>query len=161
MDIAICGVADVPELASLFVEMEDYYFGRGVVSYEDMSAYLAEKVFSAYSGVTVVGARKNGVLVGFSTFSLMFPAPLCSGQAFMKELFTSGVARGQGVGKSLIRFIAHFALKHGCSRLDWTTEKSNHKAGAFYLSLGAALIEEKQYFRLEGKDLETFSSRVD
>lgn len=53
MDIAICGVADVPELASLFVEMEDYYFGRGVVSYEDMSAYLAEKVFSAYSGVTV------------------------------------------------------------------------------------------------------------
>lgn len=161
MDIAICGVADVPELASLFVEMEDYYFGRGVVSYEDMSAYLAEKVFSAYSGVTVVGARKNGVLVGFSTFSLMFPAPLCSGQAFMKELFTSEVARGQGVGKSLIRFIAHFALKHGCSRLDWTAEKSNPKAGAFYLSLGAALIEEKQYFRLEGKDLETFSSRVD
>lgn len=161
MDIAICGVADVPELASLFVEMEDYYFGRGVVSYEDMSAYLAEKVFSAYSGVTVVGARKNGVLVGFSTFSLMFPAPLCSGQAFMKELFTSEVVRGQGVGKSLIRFIAHFALKHGCSRLDWTAEKSNPKAGAFYLSLGAALIEEKQYFRLEGKDLETFSSRVD
>jgi GNAT superfamily N-acetyltransferase len=161
MDIAICGVADVPELASLFVEMEGYYFGRGVVSYEDMSAYLAEKVFSAYSGVTVVGARKNGVLVGFSTFSLMFPAPLCSGQAFMKELFTSEVARGQGVGKSLIRFIAHFALKHGCSRLDWTAEKSNPKAGAFYLSLGAALIEEKQYFRLEGKDLETFSSRVD
>jgi len=161
MDIAICGVADVPELASLFVEMEDYYFGRGVVSYEDMSAYLAEKVFSAYSGVTVVGARKNGVLVGFSTFSLMFPAPLCSGQAFMKELFTSEVVRGQGVGKSLIRLIAHFALKHGCSRLDWTAEKSNPKAGAFYLSLGAALIEEKQYFRLEGKDLETFSSRVD
>jgi hypothetical protein len=39
--------------------------------------------------------------------------------------------------------------------------ESNLKAGAFYLSLGAALIKEKQYFRLEGKDLETFSSRVD
>lgn len=158
MKIDICGVANVPELARLFVEMEDYYFGRGVVSYEDMSAYLADKVFSTYSGVTVVGARKNGELVGFATFSLMFPAPLCSGQAFMKEIFTSEVARGQGVGKSLIRFIANFALKHGCSRLDWTTDKSNPKAGAFYLSLGATLIEEKQYFRLEGKDLETFSS---
>ncbi|SWN75747.1 GNAT family N-acetyltransferase [Klebsiella pneumoniae] len=76
----------------------------------------------------------------------------------MKEIFTSEAARGQGVGKSLIRFIANFALKHGCSRLDWTTDKSNPKAGAFYLSLGATLIEEKQYFRLEGKDLETFSS---
>ncbi|EBL5833088.1 acetyltransferase [Salmonella enterica subsp. enterica serovar Derby] len=64
MKIDICGVANVPELARLFVEMEDYYFGRGVVSYEDMSAYLADKVFSTYSGVTVVGARKNGELVG-------------------------------------------------------------------------------------------------
>lgn len=161
MEIAICGVADVPELASLFVEMENYYFGHGVVSYDDMSTYLADKVFSTYSGVTVVGARKNGVLVGFATFTLMFPAPLCSGQAFMKELFTSEIARGQGVGKSLIRFIANFAIKHGCSRLDWTAEKSNPKAGAFYLSLGAALIEEKQYFRLEGRDLEKFSSRVE
>lgn len=79
----------------------------------------------------------------------------------MKELFTSDVARGQGVGKSLIRFIANFVLKQGCSHLDWTAEKSNLKAGAFYLSLGAVLIYEKQYFRLEGMDLETFSSRVE
>lgn len=161
MEIVICSSADVADLAHLFVEMEDYYFGRGAVSYGEMSAYLADKVFSTYSGVTVVGARRNGVLVGFATFTLMFPAPFCSGQAFMKELFTSEIARGQGIGKSLIRFIANFALKHGCSRLDWTAEKSNPKAGMFYLSLGATLIEEKQYFRLEGKELETFSLCVE
>ncbi|EGT4507656.1 GNAT family N-acetyltransferase [Cronobacter dublinensis] len=161
MEIVVCGAKDVPDLVTLFVEMEDYYFGCGAVSHEEMSAYLADKVFSAYSGVTVIGARKNGVFVGFATFTLMFPAPLCSGQAFMKELFTSEMARGQGIGKSLIRFIANFALKQGCSRLDWTTDTSNPKAGMFYLSLGATLIEEKQYFRLEGKDLETFSLSIE
>jgi len=159
VEIVICGAADVPVLATLFVEMEDYYFGHGAVSDEEMRAYLADKVFSSCSGVTVVGARKNGAFVGFATFTLMFPAPLCSGQAFMKELFISEHARGQGVGRSLIRFIADVALKHGCSRLDWTADKSNPKAARFYLSLGATLLEEKQYFRLEGDGLGKFASR--
>ncbi|WP_163296652.1 GNAT family N-acetyltransferase [Enterobacter hormaechei] len=160
MEILICGAEDVPDLVTLFVEMEGYYFGHGAISHEEMSTYLAEKVFSAYSGVTVIGARRNGVFVGFATFTLMFPAPLCSGQAFMKELFISEAARGQGIGKSLIRFIATFALKQGCSRLDWTTDTSNPKAGMFYFSLGATQIKQKQYFRLEGKKLETFSLGV-
>ncbi|MDN0031266.1 MULTISPECIES: GNAT family N-acetyltransferase [Serratia] len=95
--------------------------------------------------------------MGFATFSLLFPAPRCSGQAFMKELFTSEKARGRGVGRALIQFIATFALEHGCSRLDWTAEASNPKAGEFYLSIGASLIEDKQYFRMEGKDLKAFA----
>lgn len=161
MKIALCTAADIPELAGLFVEMESYYFGEGSTRYEEMQRYLEEKVFSVYSGVTLVGARHDGILTGFATFSLLFPAPHCSGQAFMKDLFTSRSARGKGIGKALIRFIATFSLAHGCSRLDWTTEKSNPGAGDFYLSIGASLIEEKQYFRLEGDDLKTFSDTSD
>ncbi|HFF8810612.1 TPA: GNAT family N-acetyltransferase [Klebsiella pneumoniae] len=160
MEIAICDANDIPELATLFVEMESYYFGEGNVNYGEMQSYLAEKVFSTYSGVTIIGARKEGLLLGFATFSLLFPAPNCSGQAFMKELFTSKTARGKGTGKALIQFIAAFALEHGCSRLDWTAEKSNPRAGDFYLSLGASLIEEKQYFRLEDNDLKAFAGSL-
>jgi len=115
--------------------------------------YLTEKVFSTYSGVTVLGARLDGWFAGFATFTLMFPAPRCSGQAFMKDLFTLETARGKWVGTVLIKFIAEFALQQGCTRLDWTAEKSNPKAGEFYFSIGASLIEEKQYFRLESESL--------
>lgn len=160
MEIAICDTTDIPGLATLFVEMESYYFGEGSVNYEEMQRYLSEKVFSAHSGVTIIGVRKEGKLVGFATFSLLFPAPRCSGQAFMKELFISETARGNGIGRALIQFIATFALEHGCSRLDWTAEKSNPKAGDFYLSLGASLIEEKQYFRLEDNDLKAFTGSL-
>ncbi|WP_149330364.1 GNAT family N-acetyltransferase [Citrobacter braakii] len=151
MDIIICDVSHVSELTALFVEMESFYFGENSIGHDEMKAYLTEKVFSTYSGVTVIGARLDGKLAGFATFSLMFPAPHCSGQAYMKDLFTVEAARGKGVGRELVKFIAKFAFQHGCSRLDWTAETSNPKAGEFYLSIGASLVEEKQYFRLEGE----------
>ncbi|WP_074388755.1 GNAT family N-acetyltransferase [Mangrovibacter phragmitis] len=77
----------------------------------------------------------------------------------MKDLFTSAAVRGQGVGKSLMQFIAAFAIEHGCTRFDWTAETTNPKAAEFYLSLGASLIEEKQYFRLDHQRLATFAMR--
>ncbi|MCW0322745.1 GNAT family N-acetyltransferase [Pantoea dispersa] len=156
MKIEFCGDSDIPELARVFVEMESYYFGSEAASYDEMLSYLTNRVFSAYSGVTVLGAWKDGKLVGFATFTLMFPAPKCSGQAYMKDLFTSAAVRGQGVGKSLMRFIATFAVEHGCTRFDWTAETTNPKAAEFYLSLGASMVEEKQYFRLEHQNLAAF-----
>lgn len=157
MKIAICDASDIPELARVFVEMESYYFGSEAASHDEMFSYLTHKVFSAYSGVTVLGAWKNGTLVGFATFTLMFPAPKCSGQAYMKDLFTSAAVRGQGVGKLLMGFIAAFAIEHGCTRFDWTAETTNPKAAQFYLSLGASLLEEKQYFRLDNQSLVAFA----
>lgn len=157
MKITICEASDIPELARVFVEMESYYFGSEAATYDEMFSYLTHKVFSVYSGVTVLGAWKNGTLVGFATFTLMFPAPKCSGQAYMKDLFTSAAVRGQGVGKSLMRFIAAFAIEHGCTRFDWTAETTNPKAAEFYLSLGASQLEEKQYFRLDHQCLVTFA----
>ena len=157
MKIKICDAPDIPQLARVFVEMESYYFGNEAASYDEMLSYLTHRVFSAYSGVTVLGAWQNGTLVGFATFTLMFPAPKCSGQAYMKDLFTSAAVRGQGVGKSLMRFIAAFAIEHGCTRFDWTAETTNPEAAKFYLSLGASLVEEKQYFRLESQRLATFA----
>jgi len=159
MKIAPCTAADIAELTDLFIEMEEYYFEKDVVSYQQMHSFIKDKVFSSYSGVTLIGARSQGELVGFATFTLMYPGPLCTGQAYMKELFVSERARGQGAGKSLIKFIAALAVEQGCSRLDWTAEKSNPNAGKFYLSLGAALLEDKQYFRLSDQTLHQFAQQ--
>jgi hypothetical protein len=54
-------------------------------------------------------------------------------------------------------FIAAFAIEHGCTRFDWTAETTNPKAAEFYSSLGASLLEEKQYFRLDHQNLVTFA----
>lgn len=59
-----------------------------------------------------------------------------------------------------MKFIANYALEHGCNRLDWTAESSNPVASEFYLAIGAEQILEKQYFRFEGLALSDFASAI-
>ncbi len=158
MKIERCSLADAQALTGLFVEMEDYYFGTGSVSPQEMLVYLRERVLSPDSSMRIIAARQAHALVGFASFTVVHPGPRRTGQAYMKELFVSHQARGLGAGRALMRFIAEVALAQGCSRLDWTAERSNPRAGAFYQSLGASLIEDKQYFRFEGDALQRFAA---
>ncbi|WP_341275061.1 GNAT family N-acetyltransferase [Pantoea agglomerans] len=157
MEIRMCNKEDSGELTKIFSEMELYYFGSQQSCVDEVSSYIVNKVFSEFSGVNVLGAWIEDSLVGFATFTLMYPAPNCSGQLYMKDLFTSEKARGKRVGTTLMRFIARFAIDHGCKRFDWTAETTNPGATDFYLSVGASEVREKKYFRLEGEALIKFS----
>ncbi len=96
-------------------------------------------------------------MLAFASYSILYPAPRLSGQLFMKDLFVSKRARGQGLGRALMVYLAREALDKGCLRMDWTAESTNPNAGRFYQAMGAALIEEKQYFRFEGEQLQRFA----
>tara|TARA_Y100001956_G_scaffold22734_1_gene22377 strand:- start:890 stop:1318 length:429 start_codon:yes stop_codon:yes gene_type:complete len=138
------------------MELEEYYFKEDAASREDLERYLVDKVFSEYSGIKVIAVYQHDIILGFATFAVLFPAPKLSGQMYMKDLFVSAQARGKGIGLKLIKALANIALQQGCSRLDWTAESTNPSAGHFYHAIGAAQIEEKQYFRLEGDQLIEF-----
>ncbi|MBN4080769.1 GNAT family N-acetyltransferase [Caldithrix abyssi] len=156
MNIFIADKNNLDELLPVFRELEEYYFGDDAASLSDIREYFESKVFSSHSGVQVVLAKKNGIVVGFATFTILYPAPKLSGQAYMKDLFTSTSQKGSGVGKQLMKFVAAYAIEHGCNRLDWTAEKNNPIAGQFYQAIGASVIEDKQYYRIEGSQLEQF-----
>jgi GNAT superfamily N-acetyltransferase len=98
-------------------------------------------------------AEQDGHAVGLATFAVLYPAPGLGGQLFMKDLFTLAEARGQGVGQTLMRFLAQLAVERRCVRLDWTAETDNPGALAFYDRLGAARVAEKVYYRCEGETL--------
>lgn len=63
MKIEICRDSTIPELATLFVEMESCYFRNEAASYDKMLSYLTNRVFSSCSGVTFLSAWKDGTLV--------------------------------------------------------------------------------------------------
>ncbi|KAB8313091.1 hypothetical protein EH228_02795 [Erwinia endophytica] len=101
MNIVICRRADRLALALIFVEMNDYYFGDNSISVAEMTSFLEHHLFSEFSGVTGVCCRdENGMIVGVTTFSLMYPAPYATGQIYMKERFVTASARGMGVGQA-------------------------------------------------------------
>lgn len=157
IEIDFAGPAEIPRLLPLFLELESYYFGAEAASGPEIETYLRERVFGSDSSVRMLVASFDGEIVGLATFAILYPAPRLSGQAYLKDLFTSARVRGQGVGKALMIFLARHVLSLGCQRLDWTAERSNPSAGAFYYHLGATEVSEKQYFRFEGAALEAFA----
>ncbi|BBM00127.1 GNAT family N-acetyltransferase [Microbulbifer sp. GL-2] len=110
---------DIEKILPIFRELEEYYFGDKAASLNEIRDYFLNKVFSEISGVQVLLAMDEPEkVVGFATISVLFPAPKLSGQIYMKDLFTSSSSRGLGVGRQLMRYIAKYALEHGCNRLD-------------------------------------------
>ena len=139
--------ADGGALATLVVEMQNHY---GVpcpplVIIEDRLAHLAE-------GVEILVAEDE-TIIGFASFSTIFPGPGFKSGFFLKDLFVSKAARGSGVGKALIHAVAALAVARGYSRVDWTAETKNLPLQAFYESLGANAEREKVFFRLAGEAL--------
>jgi ribosomal protein S18 acetylase RimI-like enzyme len=50
-----------------------------------------------------------------------------------------------------MRALAGIARSRGCVRIDWTTERDNLQAQAAYKALGAAILDEKIYYRLDAE----------
>ncbi|EGQ7904135.1 GNAT family N-acetyltransferase [Vibrio alginolyticus] len=157
MDIRAIHKTNCLDLIPIFIELEHYYFKEKASSKHDLVHYLKSQVFSEHSGVNIIAVYDNDDVVGFASYTVMFPAPKLSGQMYLKDLFVSSKVRGKGVGLKLMKYLASLAIKCRCQRLDWTAESSNPTAGQFYRSIGATLIHEKEYYRFSGDALREFA----
>ncbi|MEO9384200.1 GNAT family N-acetyltransferase [Chromobacterium phragmitis] len=149
---------DAAVLAELFYRIDLHYFGPARASREASAHYAAANLFQPHCGVRVMLAERNREAVGLATFALLYPAPDYGGQVFMKDLFTIPEARGCGAGKALLQALARHALVLGCTRLDWTAERGNAEAVAFYHRQGASIVEDKIYYRIDGTALTRFAA---
>ena len=127
-------------------------------SEEETRDYVRERVLGKDSDVRMALAILEGKTVGLATFSIMYPAPASAAQLYIKELFVDEKFRGKGTGRAMMKFLARYAIDHGCSRLDWSAETDNPGAVEFYTAIGAKPVEEKVYFRFENEALEAFAN---
>lgn len=160
LDIQPVTATEAAQLAPLLLEQYRYYSAEPVTySLDQLEDYIRQRMFSDYSGVSVVGAYQENQMLGFASFSVLYPVMRLSGQMYMKDLYVAARARGQKVGQRLMKHLARLALQQGCSRLDWTAESDNPKAGEFYNAIGAHLLTVKQYYRFENEALAEFADR--
>ena len=151
--------ADCDVLAELFYLIDRHYFGADRANLDASARHVAANLFQPHCGVQTMLALRDGQALGLATFSLLYPAPEYSGQLFMKDLFTREEARGSGAGQALMQALAGLALARGCQRLDWTAERGNRAALAFYDRIGAGIVEDKVYYRISGAALADFARR--
>ncbi len=55
-----------------------------------------------------------------------------SDNCYLQDLFVAPDGRGQGHGRALIEHVAADATARGCSRVYWTTHRTNHTAMQLY-----------------------------
>jgi GNAT superfamily N-acetyltransferase len=114
---------------------------------------LREALFGPRPYAEVVFACVGGEPVGFALFFHSFSTFLGRPGIYLEDLFVRPEARGRGVGRRLLAWLAELAVERGCGRLEWAVLDWNEPSIGFYRKLGAVLMKEWQIFRLTGTAL--------
>jgi GNAT superfamily N-acetyltransferase len=109
----------------------------------------AEVVFACVSD----GDPANAQPVGFALFFHNYSTFLGKPGIYLEDLFVRPEARGRGIGKRLLTWLAQTAVARDCGRLEWAVLDWNEPSIGFYRNLGAVLKSEWQIFRLTGDPL--------
>jgi GNAT superfamily N-acetyltransferase len=145
--------ADINALANIFEEMDRFYGATEVEQLELRARQISEALFGDPPSAYALLAWDGGRLGGFASYSFLWPAVGLTRSLYLKELYVIDAARGQGIGKLLMRQLYNIAVEHGCSRVEWTTDRDNLDAQQFYAKLGIPVKESKLFYRIEGDDL--------
>jgi GNAT superfamily N-acetyltransferase len=92
--------------------------------------------------------------VGFALFFHNFSTLLGKPGLYLEDLFVRPAARGLGLGKRLLVWLARTALERGCGRLDWAVLDWNEPSIGFYRRLGGVALGDWTTFRLSGVALQ-------
>ena len=139
--------ADRSLLLPLLIETDAYYVeGRDDPAKAEASCDL---LLSGSDHLGALIAIQGGAGLGYASFARLVPGDAHGGTLFLKDLFVSNKARGQGVGQLLMSALAGWAIQNGLRRLDWTANAGDNQSITFYERLGARPTPEKIYFRAD------------
>src|SRR6516162_3021798 len=115
---------------------------------------LAASLFGPRPYAEVVFACLDGTPVGFALFFHNFSTLLGKPGIYLEDLFVRPQARGRGIGRRLLAWLARTTLERGCARLDWAVLDWNAPSIAFYRSVGAVAQDDWTIMRVSGTSLE-------
>ena len=141
---------DVPIILGFIRELADYeQLLDEVVATEDI---LCEWLFEKEKAEVLI-AELKGEPVGYALFFHNFSTFLGRSGIYLEDLYVRPVARGAGIGKQLLKYIAKLAVERSRGRLEWSCLDWNSKSISFYISLGATAMDDWTVYRLTGDTL--------
>jgi GNAT superfamily N-acetyltransferase len=140
--------ADVEALADLMAELETYYGTPPTQAREDRVARIKRLVFGEPPAANILVARDDRHLVGMAAYNYLWPAVGITHSLYLKELYIREGYRRQGIGRLLMDALRAIAADQGCSRVEWTAQRDDEGAQAFYAALGAPVHQGKVFYRV-------------
>ena len=136
-------------------------FIRELAAYERLEHQMVATLADLTAALTgprpfaeVVFACLDGSPVGFAVFLHNFSTLRGKPGMYLEDLYVRPEARGRGVGKRLLAWLARTALERGCARLEWVVLDWNSPSIAFYRSVGAVAHDEWTTMRVSDAALE-------
>jgi GNAT superfamily N-acetyltransferase len=150
-------IADVPAILQFIRDLATYeHLEHEVIATE---ATLREGLFGPRPYAEVVLACLKGEPVGFALFFHNFSTFLGRAGIYLEDLYVRPEARGHGVGRRLLTWLAGTAVSRGCGRLEWAVLDWNEPSIRFYRNLGAVPLNEWTTFRVTGPALHQLAER--
>jgi len=143
--------ADVPVVLRFIRDLAIYERLEHEVSASENE--LADALFGDRRHAEVIFACSGGEPVGFALFFHNFSTFKGRPGIYLEDLFVRPEARGRGIGKLLLAYLARTAVERRCARLEWAVLDWNEPSIGFYRSLGAVPMDEWTIFRLTGEPL--------
>jgi ribosomal protein S18 acetylase RimI-like enzyme len=115
---------------------------------------LEESLFGQKSYAEVIIGYLNQEPVSYALFSHNFSTLLGRPGLYLVDLFVIPEARNQGIGRSMLVYLAELAKKRKCGRLEWSVLNSNKLGIMLYKAVGAKPMDEWTTYRVSGTALD-------
>lgn len=130
---------DFPAWSVLWDGYNAFYGRRGQTALApEITRTTWARFFDDTEPVHALVAEHAGRLLGLTHYlfhrSTTHLAPVC----YLQDLFTLEAARGQGVGRALIKAVCERAAADGAQRVYWHTQETNTTARLLYDKVAAA-----------------------
>ena len=149
INIAPASPGDGPAMARLLAEMDHFYGASRADPVDERVRQINDALFSSRPVAYALLAWDGAALAGMAAYSFLWPAVGLTRSLYLKELYVGASHRRQGIGKHLMRAVFETAIRHGCSRVEWTTDTGNASAQAFYAELGLPKHPSKVFYRVQ------------
>lgn len=124
---------DYDQWLSLWEGYNVFYGRSGMTALDpDITRMTWARFFDAYEPVHALVAESDGVLLGLAHYLFHRSTTTIEPVCYLQDLFTSEVARGNGVGRALINEVYERARLAGSSRVYWQTHETNRTAMQLY-----------------------------
>jgi len=136
------------------------HFIRQLAAYEKLSHEvvatedkLEQYLFGDEKVAEVLLGYYKDIPVGFALYFFNFSTFLAKPGIYLEDLYVLEGYRGKGFGKTLLTYLASFAVENDCGRLEWAVLDWNKPSIEFYKSVGATLMNEWIGNRITGESL--------
>ena len=134
-------------------------FIKGLGEYEKLSnevvateEKLHKTLFQQKMAEVIIG-EYNGNPVGFALFFHNYSTFLGQAGIYLEDLYILPEMRGNGFGKSMLKYLAKLAVERDCGRLEWACLDWNEPSICFYKGLGAKALDDWTVYRVTGETL--------